>query len=563
MKRDVYRHLLKTYGNLPLLWMGVICEAIKTTLLRIVIVLVMAQVAAHLAIGDLLNTKHDILSVRTTDQRYKILLMNYYQKLIGKDMSFYRDHQTGYLAGLFRQHLDGTMALVRLYRGDIIRMIIALCGPVIVLVTINWHIGVVVGTAVLILSSYVLWASHRVHKYRKPAQEVYRKLTGEVADELTNAVAFKSSGGEAEANSKISLLAEKEMNLFWVRHTASTFFDLPRTLLTGIAIGLGFLLTSVYTSGTTESIWLIILIFTYLLQVMHSVADLPDLVARHDEHMSRVHPTLHYLDTVYETILDPKEPQELSITNGAISIRDIRFAYPTKGSMGKQIIFSGLNLEIQGGEHVGIVGLSGAGKSTLAGLLMRFDDVSEGLICIDGVDIRHVRQSDLRQKIAYVPQEPLLFHRSIKENINYFKKDATNEDVTKAAKIAHAHEFIIQLPEGYNTLVGERGLKLSGGQKQRIAIARAVLKHAPIIIFDEATSALDTESERIIQNALPEIIGNCTALVIAHRLSTVARLDRIIVMDNGKVVEQGSHQELLALSGRYAALWKKQSDFSG
>jgi ATP-binding cassette subfamily B protein len=578
MKREVYKHLLKTYGNLPLLWIGIIAEIIKTILLRIVVVVMMALIASNLVAGDievakrntfifvvvyivgaLIGVGGELLSVWTTDKRYKTLLANYYQRLISKDMSFYRDNQTGYLAGLFRQHLDGTMALVRLYRGDIVRMFVALVFPVLVLFIVKWQIGVVVAVIVIILSFYVLWSSRRANVYRKPAQEIYRKLTGEVADEVTNAVAFKSSGGETEAYSKVLQLADQEMKMFWLRHKATTLLDLPRTLLTGIGIGLGFLIVFTSTSVATESIGLIILIFTYLLQIMQSVADLPDLVLRHDEHIARVYPTLEYLTNSNETIIDSKEPETLNIQNGSILIKNVKFSYKSKNT-DKEVksIFDNLNIEIKGGEHVGLVGLSGAGKSTLAGLLMRFDDVDSGSILIDKIDIRNVRQDDLRQKIAYVPQEPLLFHRSIKENIGYFKKNASDEEIIIAAKIAHAHEFIVRLNDGYNTLVGDRGIKLSGGQKQRIAIARAILKNAPIIIFDEATSALDSESERIIQNALPEIIKDCTAIVIAHRLSTIARLDRIIVMHEGKIIEQGTHEELLVMGGMYHSLWKKQ-----
>jgi ATP-binding cassette subfamily B protein len=206
-----------------------------------------------------------------------------------------------------------------------------------------------------------------------------------------------------------------------------------------------------------------------------------------------------------------------------------------------------------------VVGLSGAGKSTLASLLLRFDEIDDGSIQIDGIDIRDVRQADLRQKIAYVPQEPLLFHRSIKENLQYIGNRPTSTKMIRAAKAAHAHEFISKLPRGYETLVGERGVKLSGGQKQRVVIARAILKDAPIMLFDEATSALDSESEKIIQQALPDIIGKRTAIVIAHRLSTVAGLDRIIVLHDGKIIEEGTHGQLLKLKGRYYSLWQKQT----
>jgi ATP-binding cassette subfamily B protein len=216
-------------------------------------------------------------------------------------------------------------------------------------------------------------------------------------------------------------------------------------------------------------------------------------------------------------------------------------------------------LKIPAGKTVGLVGVSGSGKTTLTKLLLRFDDVTSGAIYIDGKDIRDVTQTSLREAIAYVPQESSLFHRSIFENIAYGKMDATREEVIRAAKLANADEFIRELPNGYDTLVGERGVKLSGGQRQRVAIARAILKDAPILVLDEATSALDSESEALIQEALKNLMKNRTSIVVAHRLSTIAGLDMIVVLSEGKIVEQGSHQELLKKGGEYAKLWSRQS----
>jgi ATP-binding cassette subfamily B protein len=297
-----------------------------------------------------------------------------------------------------------------------------------------------------------------------------------------------------------------------------------------------------------------------MFQTVRSVDMLSNLLKTHDDLITKIYPTLSYLGNDYKKIKDRDNPEELIVHDGAISISGISFDYVSEADAKKENkVFQNLSLTIKGGEKVGIVGLSGAGKSTLASLLLRFDEVSEGSISIDDIDIRNVRQNDLHKKIAYVPQEPLLFHRSIKENIMYYNHDISEEEMILSAKAAHAHEFIEKLPHGYDTLVGERGVKLSGGQKQRVVIARAILKKAPIMLFDEATSALDSESEHIIQRALPEIIGRQTAIVIAHRLSTVAGLDRIIVMHDGKIVESGSHQELLVRNGRYASLWQKQT----
>lgn len=259
------------------------------------------------------------------------------------------------------------------------------------------------------------------------------------------------------------------------------------------------------------------------------------------------------LDLPY--IIDDKTDKPLRVGKAEIDISHISFQHHEQ----KEKLFTDFSLEIPAGKSVGLVGVSGSGKSTLTKLLLRFDDVLKGAIYIDGQDIRDVTQKSLREAIAYVPQESSLFHRSIFENIAYGRPDATEEEVYEAARLANADEFINQLPNGYDTLVGERGVKLSGGQRQRVAIARAILKDAPILVLDEATSALDSESEALIQEALRNLMQGRTSIVVAHRLSTIAGLDEIVVLKDGKIVEQGSHQTLLKKGGEYAKLWSRQS----
>jgi ATP-binding cassette subfamily B protein len=254
-------------------------------------------------------------------------------------------------------------------------------------------------------------------------------------------------------------------------------------------------------------------------------------------------------------VTDPKQPLKVAMNRGKISFRDVSFAHKDA----HDAIFQNLNLRIKPGEKVGLVGHSGSGKSTLVRLLLRFSDIDSGSIEIDGQNIAKVTQNDLRRAIAYVPQEPLLFHRTIAENIGYSNPSAPPEQIAAVAKKANATEFIETLPKKYETLVGERGIKLSGGQRQRIAIARAMLKNAPILVLDEATSALDSASEVLIQDALWKLMEGRTAIIIAHRLSTIQKMDRIIVLDDGKVAEEGTHKELIGKNGVYANLWQHQS----
>ena len=261
------------------------------------------------------------------------------------------------------------------------------------------------------------------------------------------------------------------------------------------------------------------------------------------------------LDMV-DDVVDLPGAKELELREAAVSFNGIDF----KHKDAKEAIFHDFTLDVKPGERIGLVGMSGSGKTTLTKLLLRFADVDAGEITISGQNIKDITQHSLRKAIAYVPQETSLFHRSIAENIAYGKLDATEEEIKQAAELANAHEFIKDLPEGYETLVGERGVKLSGGQRQRVAIARAILKNAPILVLDEATSALDSESEALIQSALERLMQGRTSIVIAHRLSTVASLDRIVVLENGKIAEQGSHEELLRREGGvYKHLWDRQS----
>jgi len=253
-----------------------------------------------------------------------------------------------------------------------------------------------------------------------------------------------------------------------------------------------------------------------------------------------------------EDLGNKQDSKPLQVSSGKIAFDNVSFQY------GETRLFENKHVEIGGGERVGLVGYTGAGKSTFVSLILRFFPLHQGKIVIDGQDIAGVSLESLRSQIALIPQDPVLFHRTIKENIAYGNLMATEAEIEQAAKLAHCDEFIRKIPKGYEAKVGERGTKLSGGEKQRIAIARAILADAPILILDEATSSLDSVTERYIQESLDQLMQNRTTLVIAHRLSTLSRMDRILVFDKGKIVEEGTHAVLLGKDGLYAKMWKMQ-----
>ena len=292
-------------------------------------------------------------------------------------------------------------------------------------------------------------------------------------------------------------------------------------------------------------------IFTILSLIWHLSMNMQALF----KDLGTISAGLALLNTPHE-VNDIPKAKALSVTKGAIDIKDLQFSYRNTTPL-----FKDLSLNIKSGESVGLVGFSGSGKTTFVNLLLRFFEAKKGSIMIDGQDITQVTQDSLRSNIAMIPQDPSLFHRSLMDNIRYGKEGASDEEVIKASKLAHCHDFIKDLEDGYETLVGERGLKLSGGQRQRIAIARAILKNAPILVLDEATSALDSVTEKYIQESLQEIMKGRTTIVIAHRLSTLASVDRIVVFDSGKILEQGSQEELLRnKDSAFSQLWALQNE---
>jgi subfamily B ATP-binding cassette protein MsbA len=320
----------------------------------------------------------------------------------------------------------------------------------------------------------------------------------------------------------------------------------------GIVIVLWVGSRMVVTGQITAGELIAFVLYTFI--VGGSIGGMSELYGQFQNAIGATRRVFEILDTNPE-IRDPENAQPLPEVRGHVRMADVAFTYPDERNLP---VLKGVNVEAKPGEVIALVGPSGAGKSTLVTLLPRFYDVTSGEITVDGHDIRSVRLADLRNAIGMVPQETTLFGGTIRENIAYGKLDASDEEIEAAARAAHAHEFIKEFPEGYDTVVGERGVKLSGGQRQRIAIARALLKDPAILVLDEATSSLDSHSERLVQDALDLLMQGRTTFVIAHRLSTVRRADRIVVLEGGEIVEEGAHEELLAKGGLYKRLYDTQ-----
>ena len=396
----------------------------------------------------------------------------------------------------------------------------------------------------------------RLQKLNNAAAGTQNRLSGELSDSITNILAVKTSGRE-DFEREVFTQVNKEVYVNESKRMKGSLFS--GSVAAGLIVILMAIMTIFITGGQPWfgiSAGTLILMFSYTNNLTLRFNMLTSVMQSVNQAFGDAHDMTVILDEP-RLVADVEDAADLVVTTGDIEFSDLSFSYSDDNAPTE--VFDNFNLHIPSGQRVGLVGKSGSGKTTVTRLLLRLSDIQNGCVQIDGQDISKVSQSSLRRQIAYVPQEPLLFHRTIAENISYGRPDASMEEIRQAAKDANALEFIETLPDGFDTITGERGVKLSGGQRQRIAIARAILTNAPILVLDEATSALDSESEQLIQDALTNLMKNKTSIVVAHRLSTVARLDRIVVLKDGKIIEDGTHEELLRNGGEYAGLWERQT----
>jgi ATP-binding cassette subfamily B multidrug efflux pump len=455
----------------------------------------------------------------------------------------------------------------------------------VALLTAVWYVLVYGTAAVILLASADPWLAlpvliwfaaylvmlrifvPRMRDRSKDMSEVRSMLTGRVVDSYTNILTVKLFARAREEDAYVRDAVDEHTGMFHASLRLNTLFGLTLSTLNAMMVtGTAALAIYLWVIGKVEVgtvamalplTWQIVNISGW---VAWQVTNIFENIGVVQEGMMTIAKPIGLADA-------PQAP-DLKVTRGEIVFDDLRFGYGreivTRDGETRYAVLDGFALTVKPGEKIGLVGRSGAGKSTAVNLLLRFFDVEEGRILIDGQDIAGVTQESLRAQISVVTQDTSLLHRSIRENIRYGRPAATDAEVENAAALAHAEEFIAALEDwkgrrGYEAQVGERGVKLSGGQRQRIAIARVILKNAPILVLDEATSALDSEVEAAIQESLSTLMAGKTVIAIAHRLSTIARMDRLVVLDRGRIVEQGTHDQLLRLNGPYSALWRRQS----
>lgn len=393
----------------------------------------------------------------------------------------------------------------------------------------------------------------RTQFYRQMNEDENRANT-QAIDSLLNFETVKYFNNEAHEATQYNALLYKLENSAVKSQTSLSLLNVGQSLIISVGLTIMMLMAAQGIQNGTMSVGDFVMVNAYLLQLYQPLNGLGFIYRAIKRAFTDMENMFDLLDQ-HREIADKSDAKTLQVHGGAVSFDQVQFGYDPRRPILKDVSF-----HIPAGQTLAVVGHSGAGKSTLSRLLFRFYDVNQGRVQIDGQDLRDVTQDSIRQAIGMVPQDTVLFNDTIRANIAYGRVDASEEEIIHAAKLAHVHEFILAMPDGYQTIVGERGLKLSGGEKQRVAIARTILKNPSILIFDEATSALDTQTERAIQANLRDISRNRTTLVIAHRLSTIVDAHQILVMADGQVVEHGTHIELLAQNGRYAAMWKQQAE---
>ncbi len=381
------------------------------------------------------------------------------------------------------------------------------------------------------------------------------EVTGQLADSIVNNINIKLFNGyKFEEKRFKNRLKELSKLIIKSYNLGSIITGLQALLMIILEVGVFYIAVKLWQKGLV-TIGDFVLLQAYIFTIFDSLWNIGRYIRRIYESLSDAEEMTEILTKPHE-VKDNPSAKPLEVKKGEIVFQNVTFKY----GLNTRYILQNFNLKIKPQEKIALIGPSGGGKSTIVKLLFRFFDIEKGEILIDGQNIADVSQNSLRENISLVPQEPILFHRTLMENIRYGRRSATDEEVIRAAKLAHCHEFIMSFPDKYNTYVGERGVKLSGGERQRVAIARAILKNAPILVLDEATSSLDSESELLIQDALTNLMQGKTVIVIAHRLSTISKMDRIVVIENGQISEEGKHNELLKASqGTYQKLWQIQA----
>ncbi|HEY0955466.1 MAG TPA: ABC transporter ATP-binding protein [Roseateles sp.] len=475
-----------------------------------------------------------------------------FEHLLGLSLEYFGNKRTGDLMARIGSETDRISVFLSLHALDFITDVLMLGMTAIILFSI--HPGLALAT--LVPLPFIAWLIHLVRDRLRTGFEKIDRVWGEVTNILADTIpgirvvkAFAQEAREArrfkEANAN-NLQVNDRLNKTWSLFTPSVALLTEMGLLVVWGVGIWLIAHQSITVGVLTAFLAYIGRFYARLDSMSRIVSVTQKAAAGAKRIFDI------LDHV-SNVPDPVSPQPFENVTGAISMQGVNFRY------GSRSVIRSLNLDIRPGEMVGLVGHSGSGKSTLVNLICRFYDVTEGSIRVDGVDLRRIKVSDYRRHIGLVLQEPFLFFGTIAENIAYGKPHATRDEIVAAARAAHAHEFILRLPHGYDSLVGERGQGLSGGERQRISIARALLIDPAILILDEATSAVDTETEKEIQRALDNLVKGRTTIAIAHRLSTLRKADRLVVMDRGEIVELGPHDELIAQHGHYWRLWEAQA----
>lgn len=475
-------------------------------------------------------------------------------KMQAHSFRFYADNFAGSLVTQYGRFLKSYEMLGDIFMFEVLTSMAMLVFSIIVLLFMAPPLGIALFVWSVLFIGTMAWLTIKKAPKTRAAAEADSRVTAHVADVITNIMnvkVFARSGYESKQFAKTSQDRYQKRRTSWnhdlkIRNVRWAFVAIFLFIYLYLSINL-------VTTGAI-SVAVVLAAQFYIMNIYDRLFNIARTIERASIAFADASEMTEILDLTPE-IRDPEKPEKLAINQGHIELSEVSFRYADSSNW----VFMNFNLAISPGQKVGLVGHSGSGKSTLTRLLLRFSDVQSGTIEIDGQNITSITQDDLRSQIAFVPQEPILFHRSLMDNIRYGRSDATDDEVKEAARLANAADFIEKMSQGYDTPVGERGVKLSGGEKQRVAIARAMLSRAPILILDEATSALDSRSEKLITRALDRLMKNRTTIVVAHRLSTIRKLDRILVMKDGEIVEDGAHEDLLANKDEYAELWGHQS----